>query len=920
MPTATPLLDVRLLGPPLIALADRPIHVDTRKAIAILAYLVATDQPQSREHLAALLWPEADDVSARGALRRTLSTLKSALRGHHVLVERGSVRLDPARVMTDVWRVRDAASSDAVDDGATAAALRGEFLAGFALRDAPDFDDWTAAQAEAWRQRSITVLHRAADRRADEGDVAGAIEVAQRRVELDRLDEGGHRQLMSLHARAGDRPAALRQYRSCVRILSEELGVEPLATTTAVHEAILAGTVVAAQPTAAVERPATTRPLPLVGRDVELRTLAGAWPGGTARLLLIEGEPGIGKTRLADELAALSARGGRHALQIRGFPTDRATPYAPIVELLKRELVGARERLQGLDERVRAEVARLVPEAFEVHPAPLMAGPGAEARFTDALATVLRMLADGPLIVDDAQWVDPATLALVAQLTRRGSGARLLVAVCRRPVDAADDPLLPAIAAARRAGMLVEVDPRRLTAAEVGEVVARVGVAMDPQRLHDESAGVPFYVAERVAAILAGAPPEVLPAGIRDLVRLRVVALHEVSRQVLDAAAVIGGSFDPELARDVSGRSVDEVADALDELAAHRLVRARDDRLEIDHELTRTVVLDELGLGRRRNLHRRAADALAHASGRRRVAADIAAHLHAAGDDAAAAEWYAVAGKHATELHAHVEAIEHLEASLALAPEPDPLLHERIAERLTLLGRYVDAVTALGAAAAALPPGDAWRAELGLARAHRRLGNLALADAHLDAALASLGPDRSPERGSLLVEGALIADRLGHADSAATHADAALELALAHGGPADLAQAHNLAGLLARHRDEPTVARRHLEEALAIAAILPEPAPRMAALNNIALLDVVEGAPESAEARLRQAIGIATATADRHHEAALRNNLADVLNAGSRRSEAIAEVTRSAVILAELGGLAATPGELTPEVWRLVDW
>ncbi len=240
-----------------------------------------------------------------------------------------------------------------------------------------------------------------------------------------------------------------------------------------------------------------------------------------------------------------------------------------------------------------------------------------------------------------------------------------------------------------------------------------------------------------------------------------------------------------------------------------------------------------------------------------------------------------------------------------------------------LLGRYADAVVAFEAAAASLPALTSLRAEVGLARAHRRLGNLALADAHLDAALAALaglGPERSAERAAALVERALIADRLGRDEEAAAHADAVLQRAHVRGEPMELAQAHNLTGLLARHRGDAAVARRHLTNALNIAATLPGPAPRMASFNNLALLDMTEGSSEMAEARLRQAIAIATATADRHHEAALRNNLADLLNASARRPEAIAEVTLSATILAELGGLGGASREPTPEVWRLVDW
>jgi len=614
-------------------------------------------------------------------------------------------------------------------------------------------------------------------------------------------------------------------------------------------------------------------------------------------------------------------RDGGHVLELRGFPGYRATPYAPVVDLLERELRAHPDRVAVVDGHTRAEVARLVPAALEGHPeTSRLDGPGAEARFTDALAVMITALASGPFIVDDAQWIDSASLSLVAQLARRVTDAHILVVVCRRPVDPVDDPILPAIAEARRSKGLVELDLRRLTPDEVRDMVERIGVDVDAGKLHAETAGVPFYLAERVAAVAAGAASDDIPAGIRDLVRMRVAACGGAAQQILAGGAVIGRSFDPDLVREVSGRSADEVADALDELSAHGLVVAPGGRLEIDHELTRSVVLDDLGLGRRRILHRRAAEALARKGGRRRAAADVAAHLQAAGDDAGAAVWYSVAGERASELHAHIEAIGHFEASLALAPEVDPRLYERIAERWTFLGRYTDAVAAFGSAAAALPAADAWRAELGLARAHRRLGGFTLADAHLDTALATLGPERSAERSAVLVERALIADRLGRDDAAAAHAEAVLQLAQSRGQSMELAQAHNLAGLLARHRGDPAAARRHLTDALSIAAAFPGPAARMASLNNLALLEMAEGASDVAEARLRQAIAIATATADRHHEAALRNNLADLLNAAARRPEAIAQVALSATILAELGGVGAASRELTPEIWRLIDW
>lgn len=929
-----------MLGPPLVALDGATVVVDTRKATAMLAYLSLDGPVVARSTLASLLWPEYDDDHARAAFRRTLSTLRAALGGRYVSAVGDLIRLDEDGLDVDVVQVRACVrgvhghdhrslatcAACRVQLSEAAALHRGEFMAGFGLRDSPEWDDWQNERAGEVRREQAWILETLVELEAAAGDQVAALEHASRWLAIDPLHEPAHRALMRIRANCGDRSGAVRQYRDCTVLLDRELGVEPLPETTALHEAILSGTVLeVTRSPASIPSPAPRSPtqLPLLGRTEVQRLLLDVSASPEGRLVLIEGEAGIGKTRLAAELITAVEGGGGRVLEIRGYPGHHVTPYAPIVDLLARVLVDDPKRLDTFDPGVRDELARLVPG---VAPGvgsgdagvPTLDGAGAEARFIEAVATTLGLLAGTLLLIDDAQWVDPATLNVIGLVSRRAG--QTLVAISRRPVDPPNDPLLPLIADARRTGRLIEVNPRRLRAEEVAELVALVGAAIDPEALYTESAGVPFYIAERLAALAAGVDPQSLPAGIRDLVRMRLAACSAPAQQILSAGAVIGRSFEPDLVREVSGRSPEEVADALDELGAQRMVIARHGRMEIDHDLTRNVILEDLGLGRRRLLHRRAADALKRVADRHGTSADVAAHLHAAGDDEGAAEWYRAAGVRASGLHAHAEAISHFSAALALAAEPDPELHERVGERAMLLGRYADAAVAFETAAASMPALASWRAEIGLARAHRRLGNLALADAHLDAALAGLGSERLEERAAALVERALIADRLGRDEEAAAHAAAVLDLANIRGEPMELAQAHNLAGLLARHRGDATVARRHLTDALNIAATLPGQGARMAALNNLALLDVTEGSSDVAEARLRQAIAIATATVDRHHEAALRNNLADLLNASARRPEAIAEVTRSATILAELGGLSTASRDPTPEVWRLVDW
>ena len=286
MPTATaPILDIRLLGPPVILVRGRPLAVDTRKAVAILALLAADGRAYAREELAALLWPDADDASARGALRRTLSTLRAAVGSEAIAIDRGRVALVDAAVRSDIADLERRSASDAVADlRAIGELARGPFLAGFTLRDSPEFDDWRAARAVAIERTVLGAMDRLGVALQGSGDLAGAIAATDRRLELDPLDEAAHVRLMELLAASGDRSAALRQYRTCVAILDRELGVEPLATTTAGYEAIRDGETPARPSTPSGSEPpvavSTVDPraarLPLVGRTTELSAVRSA--------------------------------------------------------------------------------------------------------------------------------------------------------------------------------------------------------------------------------------------------------------------------------------------------------------------------------------------------------------------------------------------------------------------------------------------------------------------------------------------------------------------------------------------------------------------------------------------------------------------------------------------------------------------
>ena len=225
---------MRLLGPPRISRDGQPVAPDTRKAVALLAYLAMAGRPVARDEAVALLWPDADQSRGRAALRRTLSTLNSALDGHGLVVEGDTIALDASALWVDVHEFRHMIAAGSPADAVEL--YTGSFLAGFGLRDSVEFDQWQLGTTEQLRREVSSALERVT-RSLASSDVDAAIATARRWVELDPLQEAAHRSLIELHSRKGDRAAAVRQYRDCVALLESELGLRPGAETTEAYEA-----------------------------------------------------------------------------------------------------------------------------------------------------------------------------------------------------------------------------------------------------------------------------------------------------------------------------------------------------------------------------------------------------------------------------------------------------------------------------------------------------------------------------------------------------------------------------------------------------------------------------------------------------------------------------------------------------------
>ena len=909
-----PALEISLLGPPRVTRDGRPVAFDTRKATALLAHLALADHPRSRESLCALLWPEQDPERGRGALRRTLSVLRSAVGAEWLDTAADSIALrDGPELEVDVRRFRSLAAGDAGADALADAVdlFRGEFMEGFGLRDSAEFDTWLVYEGDDLRRELGDALGRLVRELVAAGDYARAVPHARRWLALDPLHEPAHRELIRSYALSGDRAAAIDQYRACVRELSHGLGVAPVEETALLFEQVSEGTLPAPAPLRAAPRPEVAAPaeLPLVGREEELRRLAAVCAEGG--LVIVEGEAGIGKSRLVREVAAQAAAGGVTVLAARCYEEEAALPYGPVLELLGAALAAHGPALvAAAGPRRIADASLLLPELAGLAPdlpAPVTPElPGAQARLLDAVAGVLSAV-PALVVVDDAHAADAASLDVLAYAGRRAASRGLaLVLTWRREGAPAGHPLQRLAAESGgvlRLGRLGEAEVARLVpAGRAAEVFA-------------ESEGLPLFVAE---ALQASGPA---PAGMRDLLAARVAAAEPLARQLLEAAAVIGRSFGLETVRAASGRSDEETADAVEALVARGLVRelpGPDAAYDFTHGKVRELVYEQTSHARRRLLHRRVAAALARAVPGPEGAAALAGHLGAAGDRDAAAEQHRRAAAHAASVLAHADALEHLDAALALGHPDVAGLHEEMGVLRTLGGDYAGALASLeAAAAAAAAPEDLPRIEHRLGGVHQRRGEWDRAERRYAVAFEALGDGDPALRARILADLSFTLMEAGDLDRAAECATEAAELAAAAGDDRARAQAHNLLGVLAVRAGLPAEGRGELEISLALAESLDDAGARAAALNNLALVARSEGELDRALELTESSLALCVAQGDRHREAALENNLADLHHAAGRTEESMLHLKRAVTIFAEVGADESTR---LPEIWKLVSW
>jgi len=693
---------VRLLGGFEVWRDDRQVNgFESQKVRALLAYLLCNrNRAFSRDHLAGLLWPEKDPDAARHVLRQAIYNLRSSLPDGgsaqpFLLSASTGLQLNPAAdCWLDVEKFEEAVSlgtrRDAIDPHhlSTAAQLyRGDFLAGFFVKESPEFEDWMLAEQVRLREAAVEVLHKLIEGYRRRGEYRIGVHYARRLVALEPLAEEAHRELMRLCALAGRRNRALAQYEELQNLLQDELGVEPLTETRALYETILTEGV---EKEGATREPAPIGPLvPLAGRRETWALLQEDWlrvTEGALYFTVVTGEAGIGKTRLIKSfLDATTSMRRCLVLRGKGYELAPLVPYQPIIEVLRSALAEEAEDvgrdLAGFSEQVLEDVARLVPELRDLRPdlrlPPPLAGPEDRQRlFGSVLRFLEGLCAEGaPLVffLDDLHLADRDTFDLLAFLAARLTGPVWMLAVWEGGLGR-DHPLARIVHLAEAAGAVTRVELGRLDAAaqeEIAEFLVGEAQAAELSRfLEQRSAGLPLAVAEAVnilwdegvlAARDTGGWSLVRPlpaAGPRDedgldgLIRQRIRRLPNSTRRLASLAAIMGQRFEVHLLQTAAAEHAAVVEIGLEILLERWLIRqfahswtstrrerdivlwargARRGNFEFAHKRIRSALYGELNPLRRQVMHAQVAEALEHL-GEGRDSEALAYHYLAAGD------------------------------------------------------------------------------------------------------------------------------------------------------------------------------------------------------------------------------------------------------------------------------------------------
>lgn len=679
------LLQAKLLGEFSLTCDNQPLTgMTTGRSQALLAYLILHPHaPQPRQRIAFQLWAESTDAQARTNLRKELSYLRRDLPNadQFLLVEAKTLQWSPTAAFTlDVFEFEAAVKAAQTADSARARSLleqaiqlyRGDLLPGCE-------DEWILPERERLQQMRVNALEQLIDRLKEQRDYRTAIAHAQQLLRIDPLSEAAYTSLMQLHGLNGDRSAALQSYHRCMSVLREELGVDPSAATRKVYEQLLLqDEAIEDELQEVLEQKTSTQRLPplcplsplscaispLVGRQHEWQIIQN-WVSvdasdAASTVLLLVGEPGIGKTRLLEELCATSPV----VLWGRGFAAEMVRPYGIWIDALRSVVLPQVVNLSP-------ELGFLLPEIGQ----PAKAPPDRSHLF-DAVVQLLAEWATQSSIVvmlDDIQWVDEASSALLHYASRLLSHLPVKFACTARSAELTENVAISRVVQAlRREQRLttLELQPfdRGKTAELIRSVITDRESALSLEvvdRVFVDSGGNPLFVLEVARALPTrgrsldqSVPVDNLEALISD----RLQQLDPSAREFLPWAAALGRSFKPTTVAQVADYPLPQLLTAIEQLERQSIIRpstsvGNETGYDFAHDIVRQVVYQQLSEPRRQLVHLQIAHKLKQTSSPDHVlAGDIAHHAWLGGDPLLATSSALLAAERCLRLFAYADA------------------------------------------------------------------------------------------------------------------------------------------------------------------------------------------------------------------------------------------------------------------------
>jgi len=942
-------LRVFLFGGFTLTWSDAPLPaIPSRHARSLFAYLLTyRHRPHTRDLLAGTFWPDLPDAQARRRLSQALWQINRVLNplpspASYLLTKSNTVQfnvaapywLDVAEFQSVCTGAGDAPASSELETLRSAVQLyQGDFLAGY-------YDDWAIVERERLREMVLSALSRLLELCKAQGAYEDALSYAQQLTTENPLREEGHREVMRLLHLLGRDHEALQQYELCRHILAEEIGAEPTEATTALCHAIVTRSGKGETP----YLPRKSRPprspllegtgsVPLVGRERERITLSSYLDkaiSGHGNMVLIEGDAGVGKTRLLREFARGAEWRGVQVLWARGQDMAKLPPYGVLRELLRSGLssLRARQLNQLLDGTWLRETSVLVPELTEWLPglsARVMLAPEqAHSRLLEALArTVLALgeIAPHVLILEDLQWSDEASLEALTYLVPRLPESHVLViGSCRSEETWGRTGVWQKLRTLDWTDAYRRLVLSPLTAEECGSLVRR-SLALRSRaptfeaRLYLETGGNPLFVLETLRALhdegvlyrdtsgdwstpwdqtttdYAELP---LPPGVYQVIARRLAQLTSDEHATLQVASVLGTDFDFELLAQACHRDQESCLAILQELVHRQLLVETSTAYRFSHDRVRQIAYQDMAPEERRQLHRIVAEALENRSPHQ--VEMLAYHFEQGHVWRRAVRYHVQAGEQARAVQAYASALEHLNKAIALADKADLTIRRRfelLAEHeavLDVLGKREAQASDLAAMEQLAQNRPLWLAQVYLRQAslwiHTGDSDRAQETARRSLAFYRQLSNEAGQVAALILLGTLF-DRHGRPAEAIAPLQEAIALSRALGDQHAEAKAQHALGSALVGTTAYAEAETHLQAALGCYRQLNDSVNEAEALLHLGIAKMEQGHLAEAEACYLQGLSICRTTGYLYGEARLLTNLANVYVFQERTGQAL---------------------------------